>query len=169
MDYLQVPKELFGYYQTAIMGAFFIGSMGGAYLIKRMGMLSTKLIGSIAYIIGVLFLALLTFTNLNSPLLLILAMSITSLGSALAITIYFTYSMTFLSDSLKGSAMSLTQSLRLFLSSALVWIAASSFDGSTKPMSLLALTCTGICLLLYMALYKTKKHVSQNVPNTITL
>lgn len=37
VDHLQVSKEIFGYYQTAIMGAFFVGSMGGASLIKKSG------------------------------------------------------------------------------------------------------------------------------------
>ncbi|HSX38223.1 MAG TPA: MFS transporter [Chlamydiales bacterium] len=160
VDHLQVPKEIFGYYQTAIMGAFFVGSMGGASLIKKIGMTSTKVIGSFTYMVGVVFLALLSFLAMTSPLLLIIAMSITSLGSALAMTIYFTYSMTYLSNHLKGSAMSLTQSLRLFSTSGLVWIAARKFDGSTMPMSVLAMVCTGVCIFFYVVLYVRKQHLS---------
>lgn len=162
IDYLQVPKEIFGYYQTAIMGAFFIGSMGAAYLIKKMGMVYTKAIGSLIYIGGITLLASLTFLSIASPLLLIIAMSIASLGSALAITIYFTYSMTYLEGSLKGSSMSLTQSLRLFLTSGLVWIAAKGFDGSTIPMSMLAIVCTTVCILLYAVLYVRQQHLSSS-------
>lgn len=33
------------------MGTYFVGSIGGAYLIKKIGMASTKIIGSLAYII----------------------------------------------------------------------------------------------------------------------
>jgi MFS transporter, DHA1 family, multidrug resistance protein len=160
VDYLQVPEEIFGYYQTAIMGNFFVGSIGGAYLIKKMGMISTKVIGSITYIGGIVLLALVAFLAISSPLLVIIAMSIASCGCALAMTIYFTYSMTYLSESLKGSAMSLTQSLRLFLSSGLVWVAARGFDGSTRPMSVLAIACTVAGLLLYLALYIRKQHLS---------
>lgn len=161
IDYLQVPKEDFGYYQTAIMGAFFVGSMGGAYLIKKIGMVYTKVIGSLCYIAGVGLLCMLTFAGMDTPVFLILSMSIASFGSALAMTIYFTYSMVHLGDNLKGSAMSLTQSLRLLLSSGLVWMAATCFDGTTRPMSLLAIGCTGICGLLYAALYIRKQHLSQ--------
>lgn len=160
VDYLHVPKEVFGYFQTAIMGAFFIGSMGGAYLIKKIGMTSTKALGSLMYIFGVMFLALLTFLAIASPLLLIIAMSITSLGSALSMTIYFTYSMTYLDAGLKGSSMSLTQSFRLFLTSVLVWIAARGFDGTTVPMSVLAIVCTIVCILFYALLYVRKQHLS---------
>lgn len=163
IDYLQVPKEIFGYYQTAIMGAFFIGSMGAAYLIKKIGMTSTKVIGSLTYIAGVMLLASLTFLAIASPLLLVIAMSIASLGSALAMTIYFTYSMTYLDSGLKGSSMSLTQSLRLFLTSGLVWIAAKEFDGSTEPMSVLVIVCTAVCILLYAALYARKQHLSSAI------
>ncbi|HSX04618.1 MAG TPA: MFS transporter [Rhabdochlamydiaceae bacterium] len=161
VDYLQVPKEVFGYYQTAIMGAFFIGSMGGAYLIKKLGMIPTKAIGSLAYITGVVLLVLLTFLAVDSPLLIIVAMSVTSLGSALAMTIYFTYSMTYLEGNLKGASMALTQSLRLFLSSGLVWCAARGFDGSTWSMSILAIICTAICSVLYAVLYLRKQHLSR--------
>jgi DHA1 family bicyclomycin/chloramphenicol resistance-like MFS transporter len=160
VDYLQVPKEIFGYYQTAIMGAFFIGSMGGAYLIKKLGMITTKAIGSLIYVTGIALLVLLTFLAISSPLLIIVAMSIASLGSALAMTIYFTYSMTYLDGNLKGASMSLTQSLRLFLSSGLVWCAARGFDGTTQSISILAAVCTAVCLLLYVILYLRKQHLS---------
>jgi DHA1 family bicyclomycin/chloramphenicol resistance-like MFS transporter len=164
VDYLHVSKELFGYYQTAIMGTFFAGSMGGAYLIKRAGMIPTKVMGSLTYIAGIGFLAALTYLNVNSPLLLIIAMSLASLGSALAGTIYFSYSMTYIGEHLKGSAMSLTQSLRLFLSSGLVWLAARRFDGSTEPMTLLALVCIAACGTFYIILYRRNQHLA-TVPN----
>lgn len=160
VDYLEVPKEVFGYYQTAIMGVFFVGSMSGAYLIKKTGMISTKALGSMLYILGVVLLAVLSFLTISSPLLVIVAMSTASFGCALAVTIYFTYSMTHLGDGLKGSAMSLTQSLRLFLSSGLVWVAARGFDVTIRPMSILAIVCTAISLLLYAALHVRKQHLS---------
>lgn len=159
VDYLQVPKEIFGVYQTAIMGAFFIGSMGAAYLIKKMGMAFTKKAGSIIYIAGIVFLSLLAFLKMDIPHLLIIAMGMGGLGSALAITIYFTYSMTYIDEKLKGSALSLTQSLRLFLSSGLVYVAASKFDGSILPMTILALLCTGLCAFFYLVLFKRNQHL----------
>jgi DHA1 family bicyclomycin/chloramphenicol resistance-like MFS transporter len=158
VDYLDVPKASFGYYQTAIMGGFFVGSMSAAYFIKKIGMLATKVYGSLLFVGSVLALGLLSFINSESPLLLIITMSLASLGSALSLTIYFSYSMIQVSDNLKGSAMSLTQSLRLSMSSGLVWIAAYWFDGSTKPMSLLAMLCTLLCVGLYILLYRRKMH-----------
>lgn len=160
VDYLHVPTEIFGYYQASIMTFFFVGSMGGAFLIQKLGMFTTKVIGSVTYIIGILFLASISLLEIASPLLVIIAMSIASLGSALAMTIYFTYSMTYLGDHLKGSAMSVTQSFRLLLSSALVWVAASAFDGSTKPISLLAMACLSLCAVLYVILYSKKLHLT---------
>lgn len=167
VEYLQVPVEIFGYYQAVIMAAFFIGSMGGAYLIKKLGMLFSKVVGSLAYLIGIFSLALESFFGLDAPLILILSMGVASLGSALAMTIYFTYSMSFMKEQLKGSAMSLVQSIRLLLSSGLVWLAANWFNGSTQPMSFLAICCTVVCLLLYLVLYKKKLHVavSQGILN----
>lgn len=156
IEYLQVPKEVFGYYQTGIMGAFFIGSVGGAYLNKLTSMRFTNAFGSICYLFGVLFLAVFTFAKITSPILLILAMLITSLGAAVSSPIYFTYAMNYLDERLKGSAMAFTQSLRLLITSVLVWIAANNFNGTTQPMACLALACAGICVLLYAVLYKRR-------------
>jgi DHA1 family bicyclomycin/chloramphenicol resistance-like MFS transporter len=160
VDYLQVSKEVFGYYQAAIMGTFFAGSMSSAYLIKKMGMVPTKVLGSVTYILGIGMLAVLTFLGGNSPLLLIIAMSLGSIGSALAMTIYFSYSMAYIGGHLKGYAMSLTQSIRMFLSSGLVWLAAHQFDGSTGPMTILALMCIAICGMFYLMLYRRKQHLA---------
>jgi MFS transporter, DHA1 family, multidrug resistance protein len=160
VDYLNVPKELFGYYQAAIMGTFFAGSMSGAYLMKKIGLVGTKVLGNIFYIAGIGVLAIVTFSSIHSPLLLIIAMSSASIGSALSCTIYLSFSMTYIDTSLKGSAMSLTQSLRLLLSSGLVWLAAIQFDGSTVPMTVLALICLGVCAVLYLVLYQRKQHLA---------
>ena len=150
IDYLQVPKEVFGYYQSAIMGAYFLGSMGGSYLLKKIGMGTTRIIGDIAYFGGIVFLLELTFAHTNSPLMFIIAMSLVSLGQALAGPVYFTYSMTYIDEMLKGSAMSLIQPLRFSITSAFVGIAASVFDGTTRPMSLLAIISAVVCLGLYV-------------------
>ncbi len=160
VDYLHVSKEIFGYYQAAIMATFFAGSMSSAYLIKKIGMVSTKAVGSVTYILGIGMLAVFTFAGVNSPLMLIIAMSLASIGSAVAMTIYFSYSMTYLGGHLKGYAMSLTQSIRLFLSSGLVWLAAYKFDGSTGPMAVLALGCIAICGTFYVMLYRRKQHLA---------
>ncbi len=160
VDYLMVPPGVFGFYQTGVMGAFFVGSMSGAYVIKKWGMVFTKVVGSLIYLGSILALVLLCFLGINSPILLILAMSIASLGCSLAVTIYFTFSMTHIDERLKGSAMSLTQSLRLFISSGMVWVAARGFDGSVRPMTLLAIFCTGGCIICYALLYRRKQHVA---------
>lgn len=160
VDHLSVPKEIFGYYQAAIMSTFFIGSMTGAYLIKKWGLLATKGFGSFLYLGGIAALVCLTYIGSQSPFGLIIAMSTASLGSALAITIYFTYSMTYVADHLKGSAMSLTQCLRMLLSSGLVYLAATAFDGTTYPIALLSILCVATCLALYALLYK-----KNNTPN----
>jgi DHA1 family bicyclomycin/chloramphenicol resistance-like MFS transporter len=165
VDYLNVSKEIFGYYQAAIMGAFFIGSMCGAYCIKKWGMSATKMLGNVNFLLGILSLGLLSFASIESPLLLIVGMSLASLGSALAITIYFTDSMGYIGDHLKGSAMSLTQSMRLLISSGLIWIAAYHFDGTTKPISLISILCSAFCILLYVMLRQCKMHCAeQKIP-----
>jgi DHA1 family bicyclomycin/chloramphenicol resistance-like MFS transporter len=160
IDHLHVSQEVFGYYQAAIMSAFFVGSMSGAYLIKKIGMITTKITGSSVYLVSIMSLFFLSYLEVNSPLFFILTMSLASLGIALAMTIYFSYSMSYIGENLKGSAMSLTQFLRLFLSSGLVWLAARQFDGTTKPLSLLALLCTAACLIFYLILYRKKQHVA---------
>ncbi len=159
VDYLEVPKTTFGYYQTAIMGGFFVGSMSAAYLIKKIGMVNTKISGSLAFYVGVFALLNLSLFDINNPMLLIIVMTLASLGSALSIMTYFSYAMTHIGENLKGSAMSLTQSLRLFLSSGLVWVAANWFDGTTKPMSLIALFSAIVCAALYFMLFRRKLHV----------
>lgn len=159
VDYLHVSKEDFGYYQAGIMGAFFLGSISGAHFIKKIGMYNTKMMGNMLFLVGIAILALLSVFNIESPLALIVAMSIASLGCALAVTISFTYGMSFVDSSLNGSAMSLTQSIRLLFSSIMIWIAAVNFDGSTQPMSLLAVVSTAVCFILYVFLHKRKMHV----------
>ncbi|MCS5709908.1 MFS transporter [Candidatus Berkiella aquae] len=158
IDYLQVDKKIFGYYQASIMGAFFVGSLAGARLIKTRGMFRTKMIGNGFYLVGIMSLSILSFSHNESPNWLIASMTLASFGCAAAITISFSYSMNFIGDNLKGSAMSLTQSLRLLLTSGLIWIAAHYFDGSTIPMSLLAIVSSGISISLYACLYKRGMH-----------
>jgi DHA1 family bicyclomycin/chloramphenicol resistance-like MFS transporter len=160
VDHLHVAKEVFGYYQASIMAAFFVGSMGAAYLIKKIGMMTTKMIGSLFYLLGIFTLGVLSFFSIDSPQLLITTMTLASFGSALSMTIYFTYSMFYIGENLTGSAMSFTQSFRLLMTSGLVWIAASLFDGSTKPMSLLAILSTASCLGLYVMLYIRNQHLA---------
>lgn len=160
VDHLGVPKEVFGAYQAAIMGTYFIGSMSAAFLIKHWGLFATKVMGSLVYVVGVLSLASLCLIQFYDPVYLVVSMSLAALGSALAMTIYFSYSMMFVGDSLKGSAMAFIQSLRLSTTSGLVWIAANQFDGSPRPVALLAFACTFGCGLLYLALYKKKMHIA---------
>ncbi|MBS0648019.1 MAG: multidrug effflux MFS transporter [Verrucomicrobia bacterium] len=166
IDHLHVPKEVFGYYQAAIMGAFFVGSMSGAYLIKKIGMITTKILGSLLYLVSIVSLFFLSYLEVNSPFFFILTMSLASLGIALAMTIYFSYSMSYIGENLKGSAMSLTQFLRLFLSSGLVGLAAGRFDGTTKPLSLLALLCTAMGLIFYYLLFRKKQHLAPDAKNS---
>lgn len=158
IDYLHVPHEAFGFYQTAIMGAFFIGSMSGTYIIKAQGLFFTKWAGNACYLLGFVLLTYLSYAQDPSPLLLIISMSLVSFGSALSMTIYFSYSMSYIAENLKGSAMSITQSFRLLLTSGLVGIAASQFDGTTRPMCVLAGLCTVTCIALYGTLYRRNLH-----------
>lgn len=167
VDYLHVPKELFGYYQTVIMGSFFLGSMSGAYLIQKMGTFYSKMTGSFLFLTGIASLGLLSLVNFENPFLLVLSMGLVSFGCALAGAIYFTYSMGFISSSLNGSAMALSQSLRLFLSFFIVWLVANQFDGTTKPMSFVAIVCTLFCMALYAILYKRREHFVESSQPTL--
>lgn len=162
IDYLGVSQEVFGYYQASIAGSFFVGSLSAAYLIKKLGMNVTKVLGSLIFMVGSF---LLVFTSFLAPLplALISGMVMCAIGSALAITLFFADSMLSVSEQLKGSAVSLTQSLRLSLSAGLVGIAAKGFDGTTKPMSLLVLITLGICGLIYFGLQRKKAAVSSDV------
>lgn len=159
VDHLNVSKELFGYYQGMIMGSFFVGSLFAVYAIKRFGMFTTKVAGSLLYLLGVFGLVCATFLGHTNPLTIVLAMACASFGSSMAMTIYFCYSMPFIAPELKGAAMSLTQSLRLFVSSSAVGVAAAMFDGTTKPVALLALVVSCICCGLYVYLYTRDQHV----------
>ncbi len=169
VEHLHVSKEAFGYYQMTIMGIFFVGSMTTAYLIKKLGMPITKFIGNGFYLLGVIGLNILTFNYSQDPLFLVIAMALVSIGSALSITIYFTYSLAPLQESLKGSAMSLVQSLRIFITSSMVYIAANQFDGTTLPISYLASLCTLICLALYYALYQRNQHIASTQAEELTV
>lgn len=74
IDHLEVAIDSFGYYQAAIMGAFFAGSMSGAYFIKQLGMSSTKLLGNVLFLIGVIALSVMSIISIESPLVLIIPM-----------------------------------------------------------------------------------------------
>lgn len=163
IDYLKVSSQEFGYYQAAIMATFFVGSMVSASMIKKYGMMFAKVFGSAVYLAGIAGLVFLAFFDPASPRLLIIAMSLASLGSALSCTIYFTFAATHIDKSLQGSSMSLTQSMRLSLSSFMVYLGASSFNGSVMPMTLLGIASTVICLLCYTTLYKRKQHLASSV------
>jgi len=132
-----------------------------------MGMLSTKVLGNISFLVGTTLLSTLAFSGFNAPVLIIVAMSLASLGSALSSAIYFGYSMTYIDEKLKGSAIALSQSIRLLLTSSLVWAAAKNFNGSIQPLTLLCIGCAAICSLLYVVLYVRKEHTSAPTANLI--
>ncbi|MFO1259141.1 MAG: multidrug effflux MFS transporter [Gammaproteobacteria bacterium] len=155
VDHLFVSQKIFGYYQFVIMGAFFVGSMTCAYFIKKLGMPATKYIGSVLCIVGILALGLFSYFE-QTPIRLISAMGLVSLGCGLALTLFFADSMITVSEHLKGSAMAFTQFMRLSISSGLIWLSGQAFDGTAKPIAWIGILSLGFCMIIYFQLQRSR-------------
>jgi DHA1 family bicyclomycin/chloramphenicol resistance-like MFS transporter len=164
IEYLKVDPEYFGFYQASIMTAFFLASLAAAKLIGKYGMLVTKRIGNGLAGFGAIALIALGLGDAPWPLILTIAMSLISAGVAISGVVYFVDSMADFPEA-KGTTNALSQSLRLLVSAGMVGISAALFNGSIKPISMMA---AGSILLVGGLMWLVQKRSANGVKYTLS-
>ncbi len=143
---LGIPKDVFPWFQTAILGAWVAASLSYhrvAKLLKshfrKVGFITT-FVGSFAFCLFAIFFP-------TNPYLMTAGMMVTSIGFNFTMTIYFNECMLWLDD-MKGIAASLSTSARLFFSAIFVGISGKIYDKTIVPFALLSLVTVILSLIM---------------------
>lgn len=146
IDYMGVPQEIYGWYQSMIIGSFALTSIVSPWMIGRLGTRITKYIGLFISFIGVVCL-LFSALNNASPLMICSIMALYTVGGTLAMVIYCVEGVAVFPD-MKGVATGLSNMLRHLSIGFVIAIGASLFDGSIKPIAYLGMCMFVIVIIL---------------------
>ena len=128
-----VSKELFPFFQAALLGAWLVASMTCSRCIDSFGTFKVKFIGTSLVVIGGLGFIISYFLNPKDPYLPTWSMMIYSFGCNWTQGLYFPEAMELLPD-IKGITASIITSARLFLTAIIVGIASSLYDSTIFPL-----------------------------------
>jgi len=154
---LGVPKNLFPFYQVAILGAYVLGSLLVSPVSKRFSVQTLSTGG--LWLIGLGFLGLVGMTLLapTSPLLLTLPMMAYAFGSSWAQIPYWNAVM-FLMPEIKGITASLVTSCRMLLTAGLIGGVSGFYNGTIWPTTL----GVGLAAMVSLLLARTYRNDSRN-------
>lgn len=144
IDYMGVSQEIYGWYQSMIMGSFSLTSVFSPFMIGKLGTRSTKFIGLFISLLGV---SLLVIFNDTSPFFLCLMMALYTVGGTLAMVIYCVEAIAVFPD-LKGVASGLSNALRHLSIGILISLSAIFFTGTIKPIAYIAFGLFGVAAFL---------------------
>jgi len=158
IDYLGIAQEVYGWYQSMIMGSFALTSIFSVWMIGKFGTRITKFIGLLISLFGILLLLVVAKLNL-APIYICATMSLYTVGGTLAMVIYCVEAVGIFPD-LKGVASGLSNALRHLSIGLIVGVSAIFFDGSIMPLAYLAL---GIFVIVIILAYLFEKFPSQDI------
>jgi DHA1 family bicyclomycin/chloramphenicol resistance-like MFS transporter len=143
-----INKEIFPYFQGAVLGGYFLGSISCTRAIAKWGLGQVKKTGIVLVILGAMSLIITSWLAPTNPYLLTLAMMPYSFGFLWTQTPYFGDLMGIFPEK-KGIAASLLTSARLLLTAGVVGLASQLYNATILP-----LTCAvvGVVLIILPAL-----------------
>ena len=150
IDYLEVPKASYGFYQASAPASFAVFSFLSIWIIGYFGTTKTKYAGIITSSIGAVLL-IITASIQPNPILICAAMVIFTSGATLAGPIYGMESANVYPE-MRGIATGMSNALRHVIVAGIIGIGSYSFDGSIKPVSMLIAISTIIIISLALAL-----------------
>lgn len=150
IDYMGVSQEIYGWYQSMIMGSFALTSVVSPFMIGKFGTRKTKFIGLIIAFIGI---SLLTIFHDATPFVICSIMALYTVGGTFAMVIYCVEAVAVFPN-LKGVASGLSNALRHLSIGFLVSVGAGFFDGSIKPIAYIA---AALCILVALMAYFIEK------------
>lgn len=133
-----VSKQLFPFFQAALLGAWLVASLTCSRAIAKWGTQQVKWIGTTLILIGGLGLAAATLFAPRDPYSLTFSMMIYAFGVNWTMGLYFPEGMEILPD-IKGITASLLTSARLLITALVVGLASSLYDGTIYPISAVVL------------------------------
>ncbi len=155
IDHLGVDEKIYGYYQAIILLTFAAVSFASGYIIAKLGINKTRIVGKSITVTGaILFLLVVLFAGTN-PLLITLAMTVFTGGFALALNIFFGDYMNVFPE-IRGVASALANCIRLFIMAGLIALAGYFFDGTMLPVGLI-IFFTGITSMLVLYWLKSQE------------
>lgn len=163
---LGIDKAICPLFQSAVLGAWLIASLGFNKSAKILGK-NLRKVGLALTFLGAALFCLFAIALPKNPYFMTIGMMIQAVGFNFAMTIYFEEGMGWLSD-IKGIAASLLTSSRLFLCSLFVGLSGKLYDKSIIPYALLSLVCYAICALVIWS-YEKRYAKDDLDPSALTL
>lgn len=152
IDYLAMPKEIYGWFQASVPAAFAFFSFLSVWIIGRFGTDKTKHTGVIVTLAGASLLMLTAIIQPN-PYFICGAMIIFTIGITLAAPIYGMESANVYPD-MRGIATGMSNSLRHVIVAGIVGLGSYAFNGSIMPVATLIAILASGAVILAIALTK---------------
>lgn len=140
-----VSKQVLPYFQAALLGSWLIANLTCRYSINRWGIPKIKIIGTVLFVLGGIFLGMTAWMMPQNPYLLTSGMMLYAFGVNWVQGLYFPEGMELFPDS-KGITASIITSARLLLTALVVGLASSLYDSTIYPIA--AVVCGIIFVIL---------------------
>jgi len=153
-----VSKAIFPFIQAAILGGWVAGSLTINRAIGKWGIPRVKRAGTVATVLGGVFLGVVTLFAPRDPYLQTVGMVLYAYGANWIIGLYFPECMELLPD-IKGVTSSLLTSARLVIAALVVAFAGSMYNATIYPLTGIILGTVAI-LLAILIHYEKKRPAS---------
>lgn len=128
-----MSKQLFPFFQAAILGAWLVASLSSTRSIRKWGTQRIKLVGTLLLALGGIELALTAWIAPQNPYLSTAGMMLYTFGCNWTINLYFPEGMELLPE-IKGVTASLLTSARLLFTALIVGLASALYNGTIYPI-----------------------------------
>ena len=156
MKDLGVSLAHFGYYQGALAFVFALGSLSFGFIVARRDQKKWLILSTHIFIASLISVALVTFFNSQSPLLITLAFLIFIIGQIIPTTILYPLCLNFIPHA-KGRVSAILQGGRLLFSAFSLQVAGYFYKGSFQSMGIIILLFIVLALLTLFLVIKNKE------------
>lgn len=150
-----VTKQLFPFFQGALLGAWVIASVTCSWILGRWGSYRVKMVGTALMLVGGVTLILAVWLTPTNPYYLTLAMMIYAFGANWTQGLYFPEGMEILPD-IKGVTASLLTSARLLITAVIVGLASALYDGTIYPLAFVVIGIIGTIVPLILVYERSR-------------
>ncbi len=151
-----MSKTRFPFIQAAVLGGWVLGSLLLNYALARLGNAKVKQTGIALCTIGGLVIGLAALIAAREPYSQTIGMVLYAFGANWIIGLYFPESMEILPH-IKGITASLLTSARLLISSIIVGLASSLYNGTIYPLA--GVVVATVAIILPIIIYYEKKRL----------
>ena len=149
IDLLAVEVHAFGYYQAAIVLAFFLGSVLAAQLADRTEAMNLLRAGVILILVGACTLCTLIFSGSLSPVLLVAAYMLITFGMGPLFAVAPSRALRSIRGQ-SGTASALLSGIEQMLAGLAAVAISILHDGSARPMAIVTLLLAAALLCLFL-------------------